>query len=264
MNKLSILLEEVKLLKDKLSKLKPLSKGEIKRLQEDFAVMHTYNSNAIEGSTVTIDETYLILEKGVTVGGKSVKEHLKTVGYGEAFYYVNDLAKKRITLTKSVIKAIHSLVLMNDRYNKGQYRNVSVMVGKHTPPEPDLVQELMQNLVANYNTKTNKITIETVALFHLEFENIHPFIDGNGRTGRLIMNLELIKNGYLPVDIKFTDRDKYYECFRNYNQTKDAAGMVELIATYEKEELRRYIDMIEYIESIEKDRLPSSDKFQSH
>ncbi|MDR0816536.1 MAG: Fic family protein [Desulfovibrio sp.] len=138
---------------------------------------------------------------------------------------------------------------MNDFANCGVYRRVPVSIfgATHTPPQPYLVPEHMEALMADYDgIKRNKHIIESVAEFHLRFEGIHPFIDGNGRTGRLILNFELIKAGLLPVNIKFSERRKYYDCFEHYysnGHTQDAFS--KLVADYEAEELLRYIAISE-------------------
>lgn len=230
-----------------LKSMRPLNAAEIKRLRNDFIIENTYNSNAIEGNTLTLRETALILQEGITIAEKPLKDHLEAIGYRDAFDYILTLSDKKTPLTEKVIKDIHSLVLMNDAQNKGVYRSVPVAIlgAAHTPPQPYLVPVEMERLTADYSAavKTKHI-IEAVAEFHLRFESIHPFIDGNGRTGRLILNLELIKAGLLPVNIKFTDRRKYYDCFDSYAADGNSADMLQLIASYEVEELERYISFL--------------------
>lgn len=199
-------------LKEKLLKLRPLNKGELKRLREEFVVNNTYNSNAIEGNSLTLRETTMILQEGITIAEKPIKEHLEAIGHKDAFSYITDIADKKTELSERVIKELHSLVLMADRENRGVYRRVPVTIlgAMHEPPQPYLVPKLMEELVFEYNQKRDTVEIiEAVALLHLKFESIHPFIDGNGRTGRLLLNFELMKNGFLPVNIKFSDRAKH-------------------------------------------------------
>ena len=235
-------------LKNRLNSLRPLSSGELKRLREEFIINNTYNSNAIEGSTLTLRETALILGEGITIAEKPLKEHLEAIGHKDAFEYVTQLADTKTELSERVIKEIHSLVLMNDRENRGVYRNVPVMImgAEHTPPQPYLVPKLMEQLVIDYNEMiSEKNFIEAVSEFHLRFEGIHPFIDGNGRTGRLILNLELMKSGLLPVNIKFADRMKYYGAFDEYASSQSCTALTEMITEYECAELERYIAIIE-------------------
>lgn len=234
---------------EKLKSLRPLNEAEIKRLREEFVVENTYDSNAIEGNTLTLRETSLILQEGITIAEKPIKEHLEAIGHKDAFEYIQMLAEMNTPLSERVIKDIHALVLMNDAQNKGVYRSipVTIMGATHTPPQPYLVPVQMESLLSTYEEMKIKLhIIEAISEFHLRFEGIHPFIDGNGRTGRLIMNLELIKAGLLPINIKFADRRRYYDCFDSYyGNGHTAEVLTTLIASYETQELKRYIQMIE-------------------
>ena len=231
-----------------LKSLRPLNEAELKRLRGEFIIETTYNSNAIEGNTLTLRETALILQEGITIATKPLRDHLDVIGYRDAYYYILDLAQTDTPLTESVIKNIHSLVLMRDAENKGRYRSVPVRImgAEHTPPQPYMVPVAMEQLVENYDAwQRNQHIIEAIARMHLEFETIHPFIDGNGRTGRLLMELELVKHGLLPIDIKFRDRSAYYDCFDSYRANdKNPEAMACLIANYEIEELKRYISIV--------------------
>ena len=239
-------LKRIEELHQKLSELRPLSSGEIKRLFEQFAVRNTYNSNAIEGSTLTLRETALILQEGITIAERSLKEHLEAIGHKDAFNFVVELSQQNVPLKIYDIKQIHSLVLMNDRMNAGVYRRVPVMImgASHTPPQPYLIEPLMEELVNSYNNSTDSF-FDRIAKLHLDFERIHPFIDGNGRTGRLILNLELLKAGYYPVDIKCTDRIRYYGAFEDYHSTGNPDMMKEILIEYELKELSEYVKIVE-------------------
>lgn len=239
-------------LKKRLAEMRPLNGGEIKRLKEEFIIGNTYHSNAIEGSTLTLRETALILGEGVTIAEKPLREHLDAIGHRDAFEYIADIAKERSSLSEKTIKEIHSLVLMGDRENRGVYRKVPVTIvgAEHTPPQPYLVPELMERLISDYEELCRqKNIIEAAAEFHLRFESVHPFIDGNGRTGRLILNLELMKSGLLPINIKFTDRSRYYKAFEEYAERESAASFAEMVYEYEFYELEKYIKIIEEAES---------------
>jgi Fic family protein len=231
-----------------LRSLRPLNPGEVKRLREDFVIDNTYNSNAIEGNSLTLRETALILKEGITIGEKPIKDHLEAIGHRDAFEYVITLADTDTPLTVRVVKEIHSLVLINDALNKGVYRSVPVYISGalHEPPQPYLVPVQMEALIADYDElKRGKHIIDAVSEFHLRFEGVHPFIDGNGRTGRLILNLELIKAGLLPVNIKYADRRKYYDCFDAYHgEAHTPDTLARLIADYEAAELERYIGIV--------------------
>ena len=230
-----------------LQKRRPLTQGELERLREQFLLEFTYNSNAIEGNTLTLRETAMVLE-GITIDKKPLKEHLEAVGHKDAFEYIQELTSEKVALSEKIIKDIHSLVLMDRPSDKGVYRRIPVMIlGAHNePPQPYLVSIQMEKLMRDYSSKENKVhEIEKIARFHLVFEGIHPFIDGNGRTGRLILNLEIMKNGYPPISVKFTDRKKYYECFHAYAEKFDASNMILMVAEYIEEELDKYLLILE-------------------
>lgn len=229
-----------------LAALRPLTSGEIARLREEFIIENTYNSNAIEGSTLTLGETALVLE-GITIDKKPLKEHLEAVGHRDAFLYILELVQQRVPVSEKIIKDIHSLVLMDRALDKGVYRRVPVTIAGavHTPPQPYLIAPQMEDLIHKHEAMQDKNVFERTALFHLLFEGIHPFIDGNGRTGRLLVNLELLQHGYLPISVKFTDRRRYYDCFTSFYSTGSAEDMLTLIGEYEEAELDRYIAMLE-------------------
>ena len=232
-NKKNILLD-IQRKRERLSEMRPLTQGEVERLAEEFMIEFTYNSNAIEGNTLTLKETALALE-GMTIDQKPLKDHLEAVGHRDAFLYVQDVAKQELPLSETVIKNIHALVLMNRPDDKGVYRRIPVRImGAYTEPvQPYMIEPRMAELLsANEERKNTMTDMERIALFHLEFEGIHPFIDGNGRTGRLILNLDLIRNGYPPINVKFTDRKRYYDAFDAFYKDNDATPMTELIAEY--------------------------------
>ena len=233
--------------KERLSSLRPLTAGEVERLREEFMIEFTYNSNAIEGNTLTLKETALALE-GMTIDQKPLKDHLEAVGHRDAFLYVQDVAQNGIPLSETVIKTIHSLVLMNRPDDKGVYRRIPVRImGAYTEPvQPYMIEPKMTELISkNEGREQSMHIIERIARFHLEFEGIHPFIDGNGRTGRLLMNLDLIRNGFPPINVKFTDRKRYYDAFDAYYKEDDAMPMIELIAEYINERLDEYLAVLE-------------------
>ena len=241
------ILADIEAKKARLSELRPLTAGEVERLREEFMVEFTYNSNAIEGNTLTLKETAMALE-GMTIDQKPLKDHLEAVGHRDAFLYVQDIATKDMPISESVIKNIHSLVLINRPEDKGVYRRIPVRImGAYTEPlQPYMVQPAMEGLIIENNKRTETMNIiERIARFHLEFEGIHPFIDGNGRTGRLILNLDLIRNGYPPVNVKFTHRKLYYESFDAYFRDNDASKMITLIAEYVNERLDEYLTVLE-------------------
>ncbi len=231
----------------KLNTCRPLSEGEVERLRDEFLIDFTYNSNAIEGNTLTLQETALIINEGITIAEKPLKEHLEVISHKEAYLYVESLVKENVTLSEKVIQDIHSIVLMHKPADKGVYRQIPVRImgATHEPPQPYLVPVQMEQLIIEYrNMKKVLHPIERISLFHLKFESIHPFIDGNGRTGRLLLNLELMKEGYPVINVKFSDRRKYYDCFTQYHQSGNPDAMVKLISGYVQESLEKYIQIL--------------------
>ena len=235
-------------LKTKLKSMRPLNETEIKRLRKEFIIENTYNSNAIEGNTLTLKETALILQEGLTISEKPIKEHLEAVGHKDAFEYVITLADTFTDLTERVIKGIHSLVLMNDASSKGVYRRVpvTVMGAVNTPPQPYLVPVKMEELMRDYESiKRERHIIEAVAEFHLRFESIHPFIDGNGRTARLVMNLALLQAGYPIAVIPPMLRGDYIYLISLANKG-DCEQFFNFISSVEYESAREYLRMVEH------------------
>lgn len=241
------ILAEIEYKKERLNAMRPLTRGELNRLRQEFMIEFTYNSNAIEGNTLTLKETAMVLE-GMTVDQKPLKDHLEAVGHRDAFLYVRDIATKDVPLNESAIKAIHSLVLMNQPEDKGVYRRIPVRImGAFTEPvQPYLIEPKMTELLLkNEERKAEMSTIERIALFHLEFEGIHPFVDGNGRTGRLIMNLELIRHGYPAINVKFADRKRYYNAFDSFYRDNNPEPMINLVAEYVSERYDDYFRVLD-------------------
>ena len=224
---------------------RPLTEGEAQRLAEEFTVEYTYNSNAIEGNTLTLRETDMVL-RGLTIDQKPLKDHMEAVGHKEAFDYVRELVKKAEPISEHLIKQIHYLILADKKDDRGVYRRVPVRImgAAHEPVQPYLIAQQMEQLLQRYTGSTEHI-ITKLARFHIEFEAIHPFIDGNGRTGRLLVNLELMKEGYPPIDIKFTDRLAYYNAFDEYHVKHNLSAMEKLFADYINERLDIYLNILQ-------------------
>lgn len=240
------LFAEIESKKAMLDLQRPLTAGEAARLRDEFAVEYTYNSNAIEGNTLTLRETAMVLS-GVTIDKKPLKDHLEAVGHRDAFAYVEGIAAEGAPLSEFVIKSIHSLVLMDRPDDRGVYRRIPVRImGAETEPvQPYLIEPKMQELLrADEERKKAMHPIERIARFHLEFECIHPYIDGNGRTGRLVANLDLIREGFPPIDVKFADRMAYYQAFDAFSQEGDASPMVKLMGCYVLERIEQYLSIL--------------------
>ena len=237
-------LAQIERKKAELDGRRPLTEGEIERLNEEFTVEYTYNSNAIEGNTLTLRETDLVL-RGLTIDQKPLKDHMEAVGHKEAFDYVRELVKENAPLTENVIKQIHYLVLADKKDDRGVYRRIPVRImgAHHDPVQPYLIGPKMEQLLLDYAASEAHI-VTKLARFHIEFEGIHPFIDGNGRTGRLLVNLELMKAGYPPIDIKFTDRVAYYDAFDAYHVRHGLSAMEGLFAGYINARLDTYLKIL--------------------
>ena len=230
--------------KQELDGRRPLTEGELERLNEEFTVEYTYNSNAIEGNTLTLRETDLVL-RGLTIDQKPLKDHMEAVGHKEAFDYVRELVKEKAPLTESIIKQIHYFVLADKKDDRGVYRRVPVRImgAHHEPVQPYQIEPKMEQLLLDYAASGEHI-VTKLARLHIELEGIHPFIDGNGRTGRLIVNLELMKAGYPPIDIKFSDRVAYYDAFDEYHVKHNPSAMERLFAGYINARLDTYLKML--------------------
>lgn len=231
--------------KKELDTRRPLTEGEVARLNEEFVVEYTYNSNAIEGNTLTLRETALVL-KGLTIDKKPLKDHMEVIGHKEAFDYIRELVKNNIPLSENIIKQIHFLVLADKKDDRGVYRRVPVRImgAAHEPVQPYLIQPKMEQLLIDFKN-SNEHIVTKLARFHIEFEAIHPFIDGNGRTGRLLVNLELMKAGYPPIDIKYMDRLAYYNSFDEYHEKHNLSAMENLFAKYINERLDKYLKILQ-------------------
>ena len=239
------LLSQIDRKKVELDGRRPLTAGEVARLNEEFVIEYTYNSNAIEGNTLTLRETDLVL-RGLTIDQKPLKDHMEAVGHKEAFDLVSELVKDNVPISENIIKQIHYLVLADKKEDRGVYRRVPVRImgAQHEPVQPYLIGPKMEQLLYDFAAGTEHI-VTKLARFHIEFEGIHPFIDGNGRTGRLLVNLELMKAGFPPIDIKFTDRITYYNAFDEYHAKNDLSAMETLFAGYINARLDMYLDMLQ-------------------
>ena len=238
--------DEVDNLKKELDNKRPIPKDTLRTLQEKINLEWTYNSNGIEGNTLTLRETQVVLE-GITVGGKSIKEHLEAINHEHAILFLNDLVKDDDPITEWNIKNIHTLILKEiDDENAGRYRseNVTIKGATHIPPDFVKVPELMEKLILNYKTWNKYHPIIQATLLHGELVKIHPFVDGNGRTSRLIMNLDLMKHGFNPVIIKKENRLQYYEALDKAHTTKDYTDFIKLINGLEIEMLKKYLELL--------------------
>ncbi|WDE97546.1 Fic family protein [Lentisphaera profundi] len=237
--------EDVDQLKAKLDALRPLPVNTVKSLHEQMVLEWTYNSNAIEGNTLTIKETKVVLE-GITIGGKLMREHFEAINHKEAIQYVEDLVSSEEAFTEHTIKSIHQLVLKNiDVDNAGTYRKDNVMISgaDHIPPDHYDVALQMSELIETYKN-SNVHPIERAARLHTDFVKVHPFIDGNGRTARLLMNFELMRAGYLPVIITASERFTYYDSLDKAHTQNDYSDFIKIVVDAEKEAISKVLKLI--------------------
>ncbi len=220
------------LLKSKLDYHRPLSSQIVQNLHEDLLLKWTFNSNAIEGNTLTLKETKVALE-GITVGGKSLREHFEAINHKDAILFVEKLAQNGEMLNEYDIKSTHALILKNiDEQNAGKYRDINVLISgaEHKPPQALEVAPKMQEFISWYKQNHKNLhPVELAARVHVDFVGIHPFIDGNGRTARLLMNLELIKQGFPPAIIKVENRLEYYKALDLAHTKKEYGAFMKLM-----------------------------------
>lgn len=233
--------------KDLIDSFRPFSNLMNKQLKNKLVVEWTYNSNAIEGNNLTLSETKVVLENGITIKGKPLKDHLETINHKEAIDFIEELVRKDCVLTEYNIKSIHRLILKEiDSVNAGKYRqeNVFISGAKHIPPNYINVPFEMQKLIENYKKWSNLHPVVRACYLHGEFVKIHPFVDGNGRTARLLLNFELIKNGYPPVIIKNEDRVEYYDALDKAHTTYDYSDFIEIIKNLVEESENEYLFLL--------------------
>lgn len=234
-------------LKEEIDLHRPFSKNLANSLREKLIVEWTYNSNAIEGNTLTLSETKVVLE-GITVGGKTIIEHLEAINHRKAIFFIEGLIANREALTECNIKSIHSLILKEiDNANAGKYRSENVVISgaEHIPPKHYEIGDLMQKLIAEYqNEWGNFHPVVKATLLHGEFVKIHPFIDGNGRTSRLLLNFELMKYGYPPIIIKNAERSRYYDALDLAHTTMDYEPFLKFVSELVVESEKLWLSLL--------------------
>jgi len=245
--KLQPMLQRVEQKKQRLQQLRPIPFVTLEKLRESMMLEWTYHSNAIEGNTLTLQETRVILSDGITVGGKTLREHFETLNHHEAIVHLEDLVNKKYRIKAADILMIHGLVLQRiEKEFAGRYRNAGVRItgANFTPPNAMKVDELMEDLIAWVNEKNDVPVVVKAMMFHHRMVWIHPFFDGNGRTVRLMFNLLLMNDGYPPAIILQQDRRKYYDALNKANQGNYEKLMLLILQALERS-LDIYLSLLE-------------------
>lgn len=244
---LQSLLDEIDELKSKLTELRMLDSY---RIAQALELEYTFESNRIEGNTLTLKETDLVINEGITISGKSMREHLEAINHKEAVEYLKYLVERKTEITERDILQLHNLILRGiDSENAGVYRKVQVMIkgSKHLPPQPFLVAKQMEDLFEWYALHKNRMhPVILAAEMSERLVTIHPFIDGNGRTSRLLMNLILLKNGYVIANIKGDNQSRmnYYNALEAVQVNKNKNPFFELVAKTERASLQNYLTIL--------------------
>lgn len=241
------ILDEIDILKTKLDQFRQFDSY---RIAQALELEYTFESNRIEGNTLTLRETDLVINEGLTISGKSMREHLEAINHQEAIAYIKHLMEKNTSLNEREVLSIHNLILRGiNPEDAGRYRKVQVMIkgSSFMPPQPFLVSKEMEDFFIWYETNKNSLhPIVLAAELHERLVTIHPFIDGNGRTSRLVMNLILLQNGYVIANIKgdYESRIKYYNALETAQTKNDKGDFLIFVAQIEKESLERYLEII--------------------
>ena len=241
------ILDEIDVLKTKLDSFR---KFDSFRIAQALELEYTFESNRIEGNTMTLRETDLVINEGLTISGKSMREHLEVINHHEAIAYIKDLMQKNMPINERELLTVHNLILRGIHpEDAGHYRKVQVMIqgSSHKPPQPFLVTKEMEDYFIWY--ETNKLSLHPIVLaaeMHERLVTIHPFIDGNGRTSRLVMNLILLQHGYIIANIKgdYDSRMHYYRTLETAQTKNNKEDFLLFIAQIEKESLERYLTII--------------------
>lgn len=283
--KYSEIISEIDANYKKMKSVRPIPVAAIKRYKDELNILSSYYSNAIEGNTFTYDETRLLIKDGVVSSARTLRENEDIIGYSLAFNSLYDSIKKNEPITVDFVKRLHALVMRGDEY-AGKYRDAQVYIGNaieisYVAPSSSLVDELMLQYVSevqsdikkNISMKLGTGEHKWVELFtsisrhHIEFERIHPFFDGNGRTGRLLLNYELLRYGLLPINITPELRVRYSAAFGRYEKKEKYStrsldskyeGLAKLLAECELASMNSWSTMFDnYFEKTSEDNIES-------
>jgi len=237
-------MEWIRTKRERLEELRPLDRDLVTKLHEEMRVLHTYNSNAIEGNTLTLSETKLVLEDGITIGGKTLREHLEATNNAQGYDLIVRLACEQAPINHVTIQQIHEVVTRGILEGSGRYRtrNVRITGAVRSPPDWQHIIREMDELIGEVGKK-DRAVIEMTAYLHHRFAAIHPFIDGNGRVARLLGNLYLLRNGYPPIVLNQKNRQQYYRVLREADNG-DLSPFALFIARAVNESLSHYLAIV--------------------
>ncbi|MEK7196895.1 MAG: Fic family protein [Nitrospirota bacterium] len=240
------ILSKISALQSALDGYRPFSEHVVKQLRDYYRIGLTYTSNAIEGNTLTESETKVVIEDGITIGGKSLREHYEAIGHAKAYDHIYSMLDKPIS--EEDILFLHKLFFEKiDSGKAGSYRKKNVIITgtDYLPPDYQKVPELMRKYIENINKDVkDKHPLEQAIDLHAEFESIHPFTDGNGRIGRLLLSIFTIKNGYCPVIITPIRRAEYITAMQKSNKG-DLNGLRTLVMSVVYEEMKALKRLVE-------------------
>lgn len=245
-------LKDIDELKIKIDSYRPLSEEVLNQIKAYFKISFTYTSNAIEGNTLSLNETKIIIEDGITIGGKPVKEHLEVLGHAKAYDLLFEVAKNEKNIDEQTILRLHQMLYHNiDVNNAGLYRNCNVLItgSEYELPKYNEIQKLMKSFCAEIpNKKNNLHPVEYAAWLHERLVSIHPFIDGNGRTARLLMNLALLQNGYNIITIPPVVRNDYICGLQEAQLNNNIQDFFNFISEMVLESQKEYLRIIEQLQ----------------
>lgn len=247
--KIDASLTRINQLKTRWNSCKPLDNVQLQKMEEYFNTSYTFESNRIEGNTLTLQETHLVINEGITIGGKSMREHLEVVNHKEAIELVKDLVRQKVPFNSYHLKQLHQLILKGvDDRNAGVYRTVPVRISgsAHVPPEPYLIDQMMEDYFVFYQTRRTYLhPIILAAEMHERLVTIHPFVDGNGRTARLVMNLILLQHGFTIANLKgsLDDRMRYYHALEQVQVNHKNESFYALITEHVELSLEEHLHL---------------------
>lgn len=239
---------ELEYLKKEIDKHRPFPSHTAKSLQDSLMLEYNQESNAIEGNSLNLYETMVLLERGITAGGKPLKDHLDIINHEKAIDFLLDLVKEKKELSLSQILDFNYLILKDSEHSReaGKFRKVPVSIkgASYIPTQPYLIEKEIEELIAWNNANKELNPVIRAIILHTRFVQTHPFIDGNGRTARLLLNLELLKTGYPIAILRARDRVKYYEALANTNNRENYTNIIKLVQNSSKETALYMLDIL--------------------